>query len=253
MRGRQPSESAVQQRITEPANWYARVPQYLRSATTASEKAQFLQAICDVAARIGAEAPVRRPNPSDGLAQVIEPGREAGRPTVSAGAYEIADPATVARPNRERFYDVDYLPTLSTMVAHVLAVEAPIYEDLLVDRVARAHGQQRAGWQIRRCVLAALPAAAVSLDEGDGRKVVWAEAACAAAVVPFRSAAGGARNHSDVPIHELASIAVLLMRLKMDDESILRRMADAVNVGRLREPTRLRMQAALAIAREIAR
>ena len=135
------------------------------------------------------------------------------------------------------------------MVAHVMAIEAPIYEDLLVDRIARAHGQQRSGWQIRRCVLAALPVGSASLDEGDGRKVVWADAASAARVVPFRADAGGARGHGDVPIRELASIAVPLVRLRMDDESILRRMAETVQVGRLREATRSRMLAALAIAK----
>lgn len=245
-------ETFVQQRIADTADWYVRVPQYLRSGTTAAEKVRFLEPICDVVARIGAEGPVRRPDASAAPSQAAEPRRQAVGATAPAGAYAIADPAAAARPDRERFYDAGYLPTLKAMVAHVIAIEAPIYEDLLVDRIARAHGQQRSGWQIRRCVLTALPVGSASLDEGDGRKVVWPDATSAAGVVPFRADAGGARGHGDVPIRELASIAVPLVRLRMDDESILRRMAETVQVGRLREATRSRMLAALAIAREAA-
>jgi len=79
-----------------------------------------------------------------------------------------------------------------------------------------------------------------------------ADAASAARVVPFRADAGAGRGHGDVPIRELASIAVSLVRLRMDDESILRRMAETVQVGRLREATRSRMLAALAIAKRAA-
>ena len=242
-------ETFVQQRVSDLADWYTRVPQYLRSGTTASEKTRFLEAICDVVARIGDDAATRRPNPQTAPPLTREPGRESATSLVASGSYRIADPAAVARPDRERFYDGDYRTTLGIMIAHVLEVEGPLFEDLLVDRVARAHGVQRSGGQIRRCVLAALPREAACLAEGDGRVVVWARAAAAGAMVSFRPDPTGTRGHGDVPVHELASIAVPLVRLRMEDEDILRRMGDALEIGRLREPTRARLNAALAVAR----
>ena len=240
-------ETFVQQRVSDPADWYTRIPQYLRSSTAAAEKVRFLDQICDIVARIRMNEQKHRPDLSPRPGTL--PGLRSKPPPAATGPYRIANPADVACPNRERFYDAVYQPTLRTMVAHVLAIEAPIYEDLLVDRIARAHGQQRSGLQIRRCVLAALPVETVGLEEGDGRKVVWADAASAGAVVPFRPDADGVRGQGDIPLCELAAIAVPLVRLSMDEEAILKQMANAVQVGRFTEAARLRMQSALAIAR----
>ena len=38
------------------------------------------------------------------------------------------------------------------MIALVVATEAPIYEDVLVDRIARAHGFQRSGNNIYQTI-----------------------------------------------------------------------------------------------------
>ena len=67
-------------------------------------------------------------------------------------AYVVADPTSVATPDRLRFYDLDYRPTLRQMVDHVVELEAPIYFDVLVDRISRAHGFQRAKDMIRGIV-----------------------------------------------------------------------------------------------------
>jgi hypothetical protein len=45
------------------------------------------------------------------------------------------------------FYDRDYEHVLNSMVAVTLQREAPIYEDVLIERIARAHGFQRSGGQ----------------------------------------------------------------------------------------------------------
>lgn len=55
--------------------------------------------------------------------------------------------------DRNRFDEPDYTPTLVRMIAHVLATEAPILDDLLVMRIARIHGFQRSGDRIRERVL----------------------------------------------------------------------------------------------------
>lgn len=91
-----------------------------------------------------AEAPIKQlvdPAPS-------EPG-EAAR-----GTYRIADYADlVDQLDPDHFHDPSYDPTLATLIRRVLHHEAPMLDTLLVQRVARAHGFQRAGRLIRERVL----------------------------------------------------------------------------------------------------
>ena len=71
------------------------------------------------------------------------------------GVYRIADfLAFSERLSPQRFYDSDYDETLKQLIAHVLECEAPILDDLLVQRIARAHGFQRSGRLINQRVLA---------------------------------------------------------------------------------------------------
>lgn len=56
-----------------------------------------------------------------------------------------ADPA--------QFYTEDYAPQLAAMIDHVIDTEGPIHENVLVRRIARHHGFQRAGRQIHTVVV----------------------------------------------------------------------------------------------------
>lgn len=53
----------------------------------------------------------------------------------------------------DMFYSEEYEPRLSAMIDHVIDVEGPVHEDVLVRRIARHHGFQRAGRQIREIVI----------------------------------------------------------------------------------------------------
>ena len=107
---------------------------------------------------------------------------------------------------------------------------------------------QRSGNQIRRRVIALLPAGVSRIPEGE-RTVVWPSNKDAGAIHVFRKDDAGVRGHEDVPLKELAAIALPFIRLRMDDESVLRKMAEQFNLGRLREATRARFEEALGIAR----
>lgn len=62
------------------------------------------------------------------------------------GRYRLTDFAAFAdRIDPARFYEPDYGDILRELVAHVVEREGPIAETLLVQRIARAHGFQRAG------------------------------------------------------------------------------------------------------------
>ena len=87
-----------------------------------------------------------------------------------------------------------------------------------------------------------------SFAEGE-RTVIWPPNKDAGAIHFFRRADNGVRGHDDVPLNELAAIAAPFVRLRMDDESVLRKMAEQFALGRLREATRARFQEAVQIAR----
>jgi hypothetical protein len=82
------------------------------------------------------------------------PGPEADPGPVS---YVVASPADCGKQaEAHNFYEPGYRATLEAMASHVIAVEGPIVADVLVARIARAHGFQRAGERIRSCVLSSV-------------------------------------------------------------------------------------------------
>ena len=135
------------------------------------------------------------------------------------------------------------------MVAHVVSVEGPIFEDILVDRIARAHGLKRSGNLITQRVINFLPSNISRSTEGI-RSVIWPSGKQAGKVHTFRKDVSQTRNHEDTPVEELAAIALPFLRLRMSDEEVLRKIAEEFSLGSLRDVTRLRFMKALAIARQ---
>jgi very-short-patch-repair endonuclease len=158
-----------------------------------------------------------------------------------ASAYVVADPASVATPDRLRFYDLDYRPTLRQMVDHVVEQEAPIYFDVLVDRISRAHGFQRAKDMIRGIIKAAL-ASRYPITSEDDREIIWPLGADPTVLPPYRSS--DHREHGDVPLPELAALANQLRASGLDDEEVVRAMQEHFRLGRLALSTRTRFEAA---------
>lgn len=242
-------ETFVSQRISDPEDWFSRIPQYLRTGTDPEEKRRFLDAICEIVDRI-----------SDAGPALTQPIREQGNSCTEVGpeqrpppdsnltSYTKADPASVGRPNRDLFNDKAYTSTLAKMIEHVIAVEGPIFEDALVDRIARAHGLMRSGNQIRRRIVSLLQPN-ISRQEEGGRKVIWPVGKNPGRVHPYRKDPTGGRTHEDVLVEEIASIAVPFLRLRMDDEVVLRRITEEFALGRLRETTRSRFKVAIEIAK----
>ncbi|MCP4471062.1 MAG: DUF3320 domain-containing protein [Gammaproteobacteria bacterium] len=57
------------------------------------------------------------------------------------------------QPDPEAFYSSEYVSRIRAMIEHVIDAEGPIHETVLVRRIARHHGFQRAGRQIKEIVL----------------------------------------------------------------------------------------------------
>jgi very-short-patch-repair endonuclease len=259
-------ETFVRQRFSDPDEWFEKVPGYLRQGTNPVEKGRYLDRICEIVGKLD-----RRSTETGGTEFKLEDGHETTKPVQTKlplgfgakpdktvdGKANGADYLTTnfseleSKPEASRFYDRDYEPVLQDMVAHVLRHESPIYEDLLIERIARAHGFQRSGERIQRAVAKVIGKQYLRTKE-DGRTVVWGDGS-ASRLVTYRNCDPDVRSHGDVPIAELASLAVPFIRVRLSDDDILYRMADHFNLGRLREPTRVRFKMAVDLAREAAR
>jgi hypothetical protein len=157
--------------------------------------------------------------------------------------YAKADPAAVATPDRERFYEVGYRADLRNMIDHVIAVEGPIYFDVLIDRISRAHGFQRSGETVQKIIRAALGRSRFPTTREGDREIIWPQNATPGAKAPYRGAGG--REHGDVPLPELAGLADVLRKQGLEeDEDIVRGMQEHFALGRLAISTRQRFEAA---------
>jgi len=68
--------------------------------------------------------------------------------------YQIAKFENASfQPEPGLFYSEEYRPRLSVMIDHVIDIEGPIHEDILVRQISRHHGFQRTGRQIRDIVI----------------------------------------------------------------------------------------------------
>ena len=241
----------VSQRIGDSDDWFARIPQYLRIGTNPEEKKRFLDDVCEIVDRI--RNPLPETNPSQqivngvGIATANAPSAT----TRDSDTYTIADPTSVGHADRDRFFDKANANTVRKMIAHVIDIEGPLFEDVLIDRIARAHGLMHSGSQIRHRVVSLLPSTVTCVDDGD-RRVIWPANKQPGKIHPFRRDLSGLRKHDDVPAEELASLALPFVRLRMDDETILRKMAEEFSLRKLREATRACFAVVLGIARSTA-
>ncbi|MET4356419.1 very-short-patch-repair endonuclease [Bradyrhizobium sp. RT9b] len=165
----------------------------------------------------------------------------------AAPAYVRADPASVASPDREHFYDVGYRGTLRSMVDYVIATEGPIYFDVLVDRIARAHGFMRSGETVQKIVASSLGRDRFPRTNEGERQILWPRDATATDCAPYRGAGG--RDHGDIPLPELAGLVGMLRSAGFEEEEeIIRGMQEHFGLGRLAASTRERFEAAVAAA-----
>jgi very-short-patch-repair endonuclease len=163
-----------------------------------------------------------------------------------ASTYIKADPANVASPDRDRFYDAGYRGTLRSMVNYVVKIEGPIYFNAL-DRIARAHGFMRSGETVQKIVASSLGRDRFPTSKDGERQIVWPQGAATCDRAAYRGSGG--RDHGDIPLPELAGLAERLRSTGLEvDEDIIRGMQEHFGLGRLAASTRERFEAAVAAA-----
>lgn len=264
-------EAIVAQKLDDPEDWFRKIPPFLRQSTSPIERKIYLDTICEIAARLDTDpSPPKVKQPEFALtpSPIPQPPKQellfgARRPIVVArdteapptppaanGVYRLANVAESGiQPVATRFYDHGYLPDLSRMIAHVVSTEGPLYVDQLVTRIARAHGYLRNGGAIVERVTRAI-GNRFPRTKDDDRELVWPAGATPTSIQPFRKSGADERDHGDIPLIELASLALPhLSKGRMSDEEILEHMRDRFGLARLREPTRNRFAAAIGVAR----
>jgi very-short-patch-repair endonuclease len=185
------------------------------------------------------------PSPRESALEHARVGLDTPDAAGPLAGYQSADPASSGSvPDPHLFYDPLHRKHIREMVSHVVEIEGPIYEDLLVHRIARAHGFSRAAGRIREVVLGAIDKQhAKTID--DGRTLVWPKNADVSAPVRFRPAPTDIRDHNDIPLVELHSLGLTFLADGADHEEVMRRMAAEFGLGKLRESTRRRFERAL--------
>ena len=159
--------------------------------------------------------------------------------------YEIADLASFGSlVNARRFYEIGYRSVLKQMAAHVIQKEGPIFSDLLITRIARAHGFARSGGKIRETILAAIGPGFPTSKQGEDT-LLWPMGVQPTDSVDFRPASLEIRGLNDIPDVELIGLAKAISRDCQDSEAALLAMASAVGVGRITDGIRHRLSKAI--------
>lgn len=190
---------------------------------------------------IGEAEPVRRYAERIALENAGAPSATASD---TANVYRAADlEAAGFKPDRDAFYDTSYRPILRKMAAHVIAVEGPVFDDVLVHRIARAHGFARAAGRIRETILDVVERKFPKTKE-DGRTIFWPEGADTKTLPAFRAGPLDVRDHPDIPLVELSALAQQFIEQGAEPAEAAIMIGQTLGLGRLREAARERFEAA---------
>ncbi len=192
----------------------------------------------------GSDGDAREPEDES---QPFEAVRSAARPAESVAPYRITDLSHIAA-EPDRFHDFDYRDTLRRMIEAVIDCEAPLREDILAQRIARAHGWLRTGNRIRERIALHLREADRTIETSG--PFVWRKGTVVE-FLTFRPPLDDDawRNIAEIPLAELAAVAAANMAL-LDEPDPALTLARLLNVERLTTPSRARLDEAIARARE---
>ena len=174
-----------------------------------------------------------------GESKVVQDGQAPGS-EVAPGyneAFPVLDPA--------RFYEDDYRSVMEKIAVSELANSGPLRLDRLVQRIARAHGFQRAGREIQERVAIAIPRGCRRTTDPAGTFIWPLDVNPSDWEVFRRPPPGESRDPSEVSMEELVLLAKGCLVAHCNDEDVLIAMRDACGLLKLREASRERFRAAI--------
>ncbi len=143
----------------------------------------------------------------------------------------------------DQFYEPAYNPTLLELTAYIVKVEAPLRDDLLVERVARAHGFARSGRAIRERVLTLKGRRFLRYKDAVGGMFVWPDSASRKLWSTFRVPA----TEDDFrPIEDICSEELRAGAAGLSVEDVPWELSRLLGIRRLSAAARQRIEAALA-------
>lgn len=166
--------------------------------------------------------------------------------TTASAAFRRAD-LSGFQADPEAFFEFGYRGTLEAMVAAVVAAESPVRDDVLAQRIARAHGWLRTGGRIKERIELHLRKFESTTD-GAGR-FLWSPGSIRS-IVAFRAPAteDDRRPVTDIALAELAGfVASNWAVLDEPDPALV--IARLIGLERLAASSRGRIDEAIALAR----
>ncbi len=141
----------------------------------------------------------------------------------------------------DRFFEPAYSALLTELIAKVVKQESPIKDDVLVERIARAHGFLRSGNRIRERVLSLTESAHYLLQEESGATFVWSDAATAGSwnLARYPATSEDCRSIEEIALPELAAAFP-----RVDPGAYLAQVARNFGVKRLSAQARIRLERA---------
>lgn len=160
-------------------------------------------------------------------------------------AFSITDLSTF-KVDPDSFFLYSYRPTLQAIVDAIIAHEAPLREDVLMQRVARAHGWLRTGGRIREQI--SLHLRSLDRTEESVGAFLWVLGTVATRV-PYRRATSPdhRRSLSEICLAEIADFIVAHPEV-LDEGDPPLVFARLMQIDRLAAPSRQRLEEAIAYA-----
>lgn len=163
----------------------------------------------------------------------------------SFGLYREAAPENaVEAVDPESFFESRYDATLIAMIRYVIKEEGPVRDDVLVRRIARAHGFARAGARIRGRILELAQSQATKTRETVGDFFWSPDIQPGASLVYRRPQAGQFRAADETALPELRALARVIGSQGLDGDDAIEAMARELGLQRLRAATRTRLEEA---------
>jgi Protein of unknown function (DUF3320) len=180
--------------------------------------------------------------PKDGVESAAEP-------TFNYRATNFAAIGITA--SRDQLYKPENRALLDRMVAHAISIEAPMFEDVLARRIARVHGLARATSKLIE-IIQEITEGKFERTHEDDRVIIWPERAEVSKLVPFRPGSLEVRDHVDIPLIELASLASPLLANDHAPGAPAVIMGRELGLGSLHKRARARFVMAAELARQYA-